>query len=215
MLESIKRLFGGGVSQAGWGDAERWASEQGHVFKRARDGGGFVIEARDWRLEWGPSQRDYLPGAELRLRAELGGAPNLQMLVVSRLLMEALERQVFEEFIEGTQTRIDTATPEEMRWLVLFPKLATAGSKALREHYGAVANVPEALAQWLEGDLAQALLDARGWLADDDRLVLVVQRGRLTLRTAMARPQPARFAPLAALFEAALRQARPVARQFH
>ena len=29
---------------------------------------------------------------------------------------------MFEEFTEGLQTRIDTATPEEMRWLVMFPR---------------------------------------------------------------------------------------------
>jgi hypothetical protein len=219
MLGSIKRLFAGTPSQAGWEACERWAHARGHVFKRTRDSGGFVVEAQGedrWRLEWGPSQRDYITGGELRLRAELRDAPELQLLVVSRLLMEALERQVFEEFTEGTQTRIDTATPEEMRWLVMFPKFTAPESKELREHYGAVANVPEALPAWLNGALTAKLLEAaRSWLAREDRLVLIVQRGRLTLRTAMSQPEPARMEAAATLFDVALAETRRVMRQFN
>jgi hypothetical protein len=219
MLESIKRLFAGTPSQAGWEACEQWALARGHVFKRTRDSGGFVVEAQGedgWRLEWGPSQRDYITGGELRLRAELRDGPELQLLVVSRLLMEALERQVFEEFTEGTQTRIDTATPEEMRWLVMFPKVTAAESKELREHYGAVGNLPEALPAWLNGALTVKLLEAaRTWLAREDRLVLIVQRGRLTLRTAMPQPEPARIEAVAALFDVALAESRRVMRHFN
>ena len=177
-----------------------------------------MVEAQGdegWRLEWGPSQRDYITGGELRLRADLRDGPELQMLVVSRMLMEALERQVFEEFTEGTQTRIDTATPEEMRWLVMFPKFTAPESKELREHYGAVGSVPEALPAWLNGKLTEKLLEgARTWLALEDRLVLIMQRGRLTLRTAMARPEPARMEAVASLFDVALAESRRVMRQF-
>ena len=219
MLGSIKRLFAGTPSQAGWEACEQWALARGHVFKRTRDSGGFVVEAQGedgWRLEWGPSQRDYITGGELRLRAELRDGPELQLLVVSRLLMEALERQVFEEFTEGTQTRIDTATPEEMRWLVMFPKVTAAESKELREHYGAVGNLPEALPAWLNGALTDKLLEAaRTWLAREDRLVVIVQRGRLTLRTAMPQPEPARIEAVAALFDVALAESRRVMRHFN
>ena len=42
---------------------------------------GFVIDGRlgatPWRLEWGPSQRPYIQGQELRLRSELGLSPDL------------------------------------------------------------------------------------------------------------------------------------------
>jgi hypothetical protein len=218
MLGSIKRLFAGVPSQEGWEPCEQWARSRGHVFKRTRDSGGFVVEAQGdegWRLEWGPSQRDYITGGELRLRAELREGPELQLLVVSRMLMEALERQVFEEFTEGTQTRIDTATPEEMRWLVMFPKYTGPESKELREHYGAVGNVPEALPAWLQGALTEKLLEAaRSWLAREDRLVLIVQRGRLTLRTAMPQPEPARMELVASLFDVALQESRRVMRQF-
>jgi hypothetical protein len=218
MLESFKRWFGNDP-QAAWGEAEQWAQAQGHVFKRTRDGEGFVIDApaRDapWRLEWGPSQRDYILGGELRLRGDLGVDTDLQMLIITRLLMEALERQVFEEFTEGLQTRIDGATPEEMRWLVLFPKKQVAELKPLREHFGGVGNVAEALSQWLDGPLGEALgAAARDWLQPDDRLVLIVQRGRLTLRHALAEPTIPRIEAAAALFDVALPEAKRVAKLF-
>jgi hypothetical protein len=218
MLGSIKRLFGGGASQQGWDAVAQWAQQHGRVFKRTREHDGFVVETPGddgWRLEWGPSQRDYISGGELRLRAELGAAPELQMLAISRALMEALERQVFEEFTEGLQTRIDTHTPEEMRWLVMFPKYSTTESRPLREHFGAVSNVPEAVSDWLQAPLADKLIEAsQTWLAREDRLVLIVQRARLTLRTAMAQPDPSRMDHVAALFDVALRESRRVARHF-
>jgi hypothetical protein len=219
MLESLKRWLAAPGSHPEWDAAERWARERGFAFKRAREGEGFVIDAADgtlpWRLEWGPSQRDYIEGGELRLRGDLGAAPGLQMLVITRLLMDALERQVFEEFTEGTQTRIDGSTPEEMRWLVLFPKMPGAELKGLREHFGAVANVAQAAANWLDGPLAEALAAAAAsWLKPDDRLVLIVQRGRLTLRTAMRQVDDARIDAATTLFDVALKEARRVAKLF-
>ena len=219
MLGSIKRLFGGGSSHQGWDAVAQWARGHGHVFKRTRDQDGFVVEAAaddGWRLEWGPSQRDYILGGELRLRADLGAAPELQLLTISRALMEALERQVFEEYTEDLQTRIDTHTPEEMRWLVMFPKYSTAESRPLREYFGAVSNVPEAVSDWLQPPLSDKLIEvSQTWLAREDRLVLIIQRGRLTLRTAMPQPDTARIEQVIALFDVAMRESRRVARHFN
>jgi len=218
MLGSLKRLFGGNAGHDEWPTVDEWARAGGHVFKRAREGSGFVVEASGdmgWRLEWGPSQRDYITGSELRLRGELRTDTDLQLLAISRLLKDALERQVFEEFTEGLQTRIDTATPEEMRWLVMFPKFTSPESRELREHFGAVGNMPEAVPAWLQGPLSDKLLEsARTWLAREDRLVIIVQRGRVTLRTAMAQPDIARMDAVVSLFAVALAESRRVARQF-
>ena len=211
----LRRFSASGSSEPDWSSVADWASQAGHASKRVRDGNGFIVEARPspygWRLEWGPSQRNYIAGRELRLRGDLLSGPELRMLVVSRQLMEALEREVFDQYTEDLQTRLDTDTPEEMRWLVMFPKAPQLRAE-LREHFGAVTNVPDAFAQWLAGALAAKLVDARkAWLAAEDPLVLIAQRGRLTLRTAMAEPDAKRVAAVVSLFEVALREGRRAA----
>jgi hypothetical protein len=213
MLHAIKRWFSAPSSTARYAEIEEWALSRKHQFKRAREGEGFVVDAGDrvppWRLEWGPSQRDYIPGHELRVRGDVGSTGDVHMLLISRALMESLERQVFEEYTENLQTRIDTATPEEMRWLVLYPKLGAAELKDLRERFGGVASAPQFLPQWLAGPLAAKLAEAaNGWLAPETPLVLIVQRGRLTLRTDMPVPDAKRFSQVIGLFEVALREAR-------
>ena len=213
MFQTLKRWMSGGADRPGWAAVASWADSAGHAFKRSRDGSGFVIEsgvpAQGWRLEWGPSQRAYISGNELRLRGDLKGGPDLQMMIVSRQLMESLEKQVFEQFTEGLQTRIDTETPEEMRWLVLYPKAPQIDSKLLKEAFGAVGNTTSAIEQWLVGPLSSRLVEARGsWLAAADPLLLIALRGRLTLRTAMAEPDATRLRALVGLFETALREGR-------
>lgn len=215
MKRLLQRWFAPGSCEAGWAAVADWAEASGHAFKRARDGDGFVVDARApkaWRLEWGQRQRHYIEGAELRLRADVGGATGLpQMALLSRALMQELEREVFEEFTEGVRTRADTETPEEMRWLVLYPKLGGSALQGLREHFGGVAKLPTILAQWLQGPLAAALeKTAAHWLRSGEPLVLVVQRGRLTLRCAMAKPEVEPVQAMVALFDVALRELRRV-----
>ena len=48
--------------------------------------------ATPWRLEWGPSQRPYIQGQELRIRAELGLSSELQLVLMNRALQEAMEK---------------------------------------------------------------------------------------------------------------------------
>jgi hypothetical protein len=215
MLHTIKRWFSGAAG-SGWAGAESWAEGRKLVFKRIREGDGFVIESPEagWRIEWGPSQRPYIQGQELRLRGDTGEA-DLQMMVLSRSLMDAMEKAVFEQFTEDLQTRIDTATPEEMRWLVLFPKLAGNDMKVLRDSFGAAGSAPRFVAQWLEGPLSLQLQQARSsWLAPEDPLALVLHRGRLTMRLALAEPDGARLSAALALFEVALAEGRRVVQTF-
>ena len=105
MLESFKRLFSPAASGPDWRDVADWARERGLAFKRAREDEGFVVEGelsgRPVRIEWGPPQRAYIEGRELRIRMELKLPADLQMLLLSRPLMELLEKQTFERFTEG------------------------------------------------------------------------------------------------------------------
>lgn len=219
MFQNLKRWLAPVRAHGAWAPVAAWAESAGHAFKRARDGSGFVVESGvttlGWRLEWGPSQRPYIPGQELRLRADLKGGSGLQMLVLSRVLMERLEREVFEQYTDGLQTRMDGQTPEEMRWLVLFPKTPAYPTRALRDAFGAVGNEVEAVEQWLAGPLGARLVEARaGWLGGEVPLAVVAQRGRLVLRTALPEPDLARLRAAAALFETALREGRRVAERW-
>jgi hypothetical protein len=211
----LKRWFGAGAAEgADAAAARRWAETQGHRFAATRGGSGFVIEpAHDaaWRAEWGPSQRDYIEGMELRVRAEVGAAPDLQMLVMSRFTATLLEQEVFEQFTEGNQTRIDDRTPEEMRWLVLHAKMPRSALGPLREHFVALANRPAAAALWLDGALAARLMAATQWLAERQPLALVVQRGRFVLRLGLSEVTPQAMQAAIGLAGVAAAAARRVA----
>ena len=212
MLDSFKRLF---LRQGHDRDLtliSDWAQQRGYGFKRARGEDGFVIDGqldgRPWRIEWGPPQRDYIRGHELRLRMELDLSSDAQMLVLSRPLMDSLERKTFEEFTDNVQTQIGTQTPEEMRWLVMFPKVDLSPVKEVRPHFGAVASTPGAGLAWVEGALADALLIAHaGLLREDPPFVLMAMRGRTYLRMQLARPEPRALTQAVRLFEVAVEQA--------
>ena len=212
MLESLKRLFSRQRNDRDLSQVEEWAKRRGHGFKRVRDEDGFVIdgvlEGKPWRIEWGPPQRDYIAGHELRLRMELDLPSDTQMLVLSRPLLDSLERKTFEEFTDNVKTQIGTKTPEEMRWLVMFPKVNLASLKALRTRFGAVAGAPAAGLSWLEGPLANMLEQAANeWLQDEQPFVLMTLRGRVYLRMQLASPEPKVVAAALALFETAVAQA--------
>ena len=112
MLDGLKRLFSGTPDESAgdWEGIAPWAASRQYAF-RAVHNEGFVVDGRlgatPWRLEWGPSQRPYIHGQELRIRSELGLASELQMVVMNRQLQEQMEQDVFDQYVEGVQTRID------------------------------------------------------------------------------------------------------------
>jgi hypothetical protein len=214
MLDSIKRWLGSASVQIpGWNDLSAWSREHQRTLRAVREPEGFVVDGRSgaiaWRLEWGPSQRSYIPGAELRIRAELPVPRELQALVLNRELMDAMERAVFDQYVEGVQTRIDTTTPPEMRWLVMFPKLSGTELKSLRDGYGALSSFKPWLQQWLAGSLTPVLASLP--TAAERPLVLMIARRRLCLRTALAQPDAAALDAWLRLFECALQEAQRVA----
>ena len=200
-----------------YSEVSAWAKRRGHAFKRERDGQGFVIDGKlentPWRLEWGPPQRPYITGHELRVRMELGLPPDLQMLVVSKSLMELLEKQAFDQFTESNQTEMGDATPEETRWLVMFPKIAMSGSKLLRNNFGGVSGLPTEGPAWIEGPLGHALERAASTLLRlEPPFVLMTLRGRLYLRMQLKSADETDVAAALALFETAGTEAQRVGR---
>lgn len=217
MLDGLKRLFTGAApapAHEGWEGIAPWAESKQYGF-RGVQGEGFVVDGRlaatPWRLEWGPSQRSYIQGHELRIRAELGLPGDLQVVVMNRPLQEAMEKAVFEQYVEGVQTRIDTQTPPEMRWLVMYPKIAGTDMPLLRERFVALASIKRWLLRWLEGPLTQALAGVR---ADEATpVVLMIGRGRLMLRTALPEADVVPLQAWLRVFETAMREARRVANE--
>lgn len=215
MLDGIKRLFvRGGDPASDHAALADWAHARQFSFRPVRgDEAGFVVEGRlgaqPWRLEWGPSQRPYIDGHELRVRAELGLPLDLQALVLDRTLQAQLEKAVFDQYIESVQTRIDDQTPPEMRWLVMYGKLSGSELGGLRDRFAAVSQAKAWLMQWLEGPLTPALLAAP--LVTGQPLVLMISRGRITLRTGLSAPMPQDLDAWLRLFHQAMREARRVA----
>lgn len=212
----FKRLFGGEGGQGGIADVRRWADKAGHRFAIGRGGEGFVIETRGGpraiRVEWGPSQRSYIPGRELRLRADIG-ASDVHLLAATRELVGKLESDAFSQFTEGNETRIDDELPEEMRWIVMYPKLPSSALGALAERFVVLASRPRAGALWLEEGLSAALGASAEWLAPSSTMALIVQRGRFAMRLACDEPTPAVVAGAFALGSSAAGSARRVAEE--
>ena len=168
-----------------------------------------VLEGRPWRIEWGPSQRPYIEGRELRARMELELPSDQQMLLLSAPLMDRLERLAYEQYTDHLQTHIGSEVPEEMRWLVMLPKVDLSGVEGLSARFGAVSSQPAVGLAWIDGPLARLLLQeaASGLLQGDPPLVLITLRGRTYLRLQLADPSPESIAAVLALFETAIAQA--------
>jgi hypothetical protein len=216
MLDAFKKLISRQPPGPEWREVAEWAKHNKLKYKREAEGVGFVInggmESKPWRLEWGPPQRQYIDGHELRLRMELGLSPNFQVLLISQPLLENLERQTFERFTESTQTVIDGNTPEEMRWLAMFSKVPYQASKDVRMRFGLVSSVPAEAAGWVGGALASQLEEAAaGFLKSEPPFVLMLLRGRAYLRLQLPEPALPVLEQAVSLFEVAVLQALRVA----
>ena len=214
MLSSLKRWWArsGGHAGAGLDAIEAWAAQAGLRYRRDEDGQRFVIEApsagQTLRMEWGPSQRSYIAGDELRIRLDLNLPGALQLMAMTRPLMERLEQETFERYTQEAQTIIDMSHPEEMRWLAMFPKIDLSFDKVLQARYG-VLGVNTVLGMaWINGPLGEQLQQStQTLLAGDEPFVLMVMRGKVYLRMQMAQPQPQSLSQCLAVFDAAVQSA--------
>ena len=215
MFDALKRYLDARRRRPNWRGLSAWARTAGHTLKRVREGDGLAIEGQTdgtpWRLEWGPSQRAYIEGAELRLRVEAGLPGDLQLLVLTRELAERLERETFEQFTQTTRTYDDSSAPEEVRWLAMYTRVRLP--KMLRGVYAAVGMEEEAALAWLDPTLSAQLLGQTGALRAGARpLALIALRGRIYVRVGTARVTPAMLDEVCALADVAVRQARALVR---
>lgn len=213
VVKQVKHWLVTRANAARWRPIQEWAEARGAEFSQSRDGQGFLIEhpgasPGPMRIEWGQSQRSYLPSTELRMRCEMGLHPDLQTMVLCRALMENLERAVFEAYTDTLKTRADTDTPEEMRWLVMFPKFNHAASQIVRQRYGIVGVTKELTGAWVDGELGEALVQAsQDLLPEGHPFVLMCMRGNLYLRTEMGEADLPKVQALVRLLEIAAREA--------
>ncbi len=206
MFDALKRMIGG--SKAAAGDADQvlaaWAKGEGHTVKRVKDksGGGYVVEtAGGWRVEWGESQRPYIMGKELRFRCDTGMPSDVQMVMVSKVLAQALESDVFSRFTNAMQTQIDNTLPDEMRWLAMHPRVPLNVSPNLARRFMLLSNAEPVATSWLDDDVVAELNHAASvWWTDTLVLVLTLNRGMLTMRTAGQPLEAARLKLVGHLF---------------
>lgn len=216
-FKQVKHWFVARANAARWRGVLEWAQGRNAQFRMSRDGQGFLIEqpksatSPALRIEWGASQRSYIPGRELRMRCELRLHSDLQMMVLCRQLMEQLEKTVFEAYTDTLKTRVDTDTPEEMRWLVMFPKATQIASKLVRQRYGAIGVNKDLTSAWIDGELGELLAQAsQDLLPEGQPFVLMTMRGNVYLRTAMPEVELAKLQGLVRIVEAACREAQRI-----
>ncbi len=216
VIKQIKQWFTVRANAARWRPLTEWADAQGGQLRHARDGRGFVIDLPRvlpglTRIEWGPSQRSYISGYELRMRCELKLNSDMQMMMIERSLMDQLERSVFEAYTDTLRTRADTDTPEEMRWLVMFPKQTAIEDKRVRLRYGAVGVNSDLCASWLDPTLVERLGELSEQIIVEGRpFVLMSLRGNVYLRTSMAEVSLPEVQTLLKVLEAACHSALSV-----
>jgi hypothetical protein len=219
MLDGIKRWLSGpsrdadGSGTSGIDAFKGWSRGAQVHLRTPRDAEGLIVDGKvdgvPWRLEWGASQRPYVLGKELRIRAELALPGDLQVIVLNKVLQEVIEKAMFEQFVEGVQTRIDTETPAEMRWVVMYPKLGRGELGDLRDRYAAVSSIKPWLQAWLSGPLLTGLAALK--IDPATAFVLMIGRGRVTLRTELEHAAPGTVEPHLRVFETAVREAQKVA----
>jgi hypothetical protein len=131
---------------------------------------------------------------EFRLRLELPALPDVQALVLDRPLLARLDREVYQQFTDTVQTRLDDETPEEMRWLAMHAKLTPNElGEVLRDRYGALSDDPPWLVHWLAGPVAEALKALAQTMPIEavsaEPFILRLARGQVVIRQAAARPR--------------------------
>ena len=164
MLGAVRRWLTRGASLPGWSEFNAWAQANHWTLKRTIAHDGWVMSPAShdtahpgWRIEWGPSQRSFMGSHEFRIRFE-APMPDVQAMVLDRPLLTRLDHEVYQQFTDSVQTRLDEETPEEMRWLAMHPKLSpNQMGVPLRDRYGGLGTEPAWMSAWLAGPLSDAL----------------------------------------------------------
>ena len=198
MLDAVRRWLTFGGSLPAWAEFATWARDNHWTIKRtiAHDGWAMDHNPRHagWRIEWGPAQRGFMSSHEFRIRFEVALNSDVQALVLDRPLLARLDHEVYAQFTDNVQTRLDEETPEEMRWLATHAKLSpNQMGVPLRDRYGAICNDTGWLSRWLAGPVAEALKKRADAMPIEavsaEPFLLRLARGQVVIRQSASQPR--------------------------
>lgn len=165
-----------------------WAGTQGFSYFHQDKGQGFLltgqVRGRPWKLECGPSSRDYIHGEELRARAELAVNADAAVLIMNRPLKESLEKRAYAIYTDSLQTTADPSLPEEMRWLAMYEEFGWSSLvPEFWERYTVLADNRDHALAWVDSNLAELLLSWPQPGPDAQTpFILMLLRGKAYLR---------------------------------
>ncbi|HEX4511716.1 MAG TPA: hypothetical protein VH328_16620 [Burkholderiaceae bacterium] len=198
MLDAVRRWFNRGGTLPAWAGFGAWARDHHWTLKRtiAHDGWAMDHNPRHagWRIEWGPAQRSFMSSHEFRIRFEVALNSDVQALVLDRPLLARLDHEVYAQFTDTVQTRLDEETPEEMRWLAMHAKLSpNQMGVPLRDRYGAISNDAAWVSRWLAGPIADALKQRADSMPIEavsaEPFILRLSRGQVVIRQSATVPR--------------------------
>ena len=198
MLDAVRRWLTWGGALPDWAEFVAWAHDNHWTLKRtiAHDGWAMDHNPRHagWRIEWGPAQRSFMSSHEFRIRFEVAQNSDVQALVLDRPLLARLDHEVYAQFTDNVQTRLDEETPEEMRWLAMHAKLSpNQMGVPLRDRYGAISNDTAWVSHWLVGPVAAALKQRADAMPIEavsaEPFILRLSRGQVVIRQAATTPR--------------------------
>lgn len=143
-----------------------------------------AVGNKPWKIERGPSSRDYIRGEELRGRAELKINDDAAVLIMNRPLKDVLEHRAYKMYTDTLQTTAEPGLPEEMRWLAMYPEVGWDSlSNAFWARYAVMAEHRSDARIWLVPELAELLMSwpepAPGAQVP---FILILLRGKAYLR---------------------------------
>ena len=170
------------------GPVSEWATTQGFAFSVDGSGQGMALEGqvggKPWRLQLGRSTRNYIMGAEVRARAELGIQDDVAVLVINRPLKDSLEKKAYQIYTDQLRTSVDSTMPEEMRWLSMFDEVGW--EKLPREfwaRYSVLTDRRDDAVAWVDPAMARLMMD---WPASatspEVPFMVLLLRGKAYLR---------------------------------
>lgn len=143
------------------------------------------LHDRAFRAECLASSRPYINGLELRARVDLGLPPSGHVIVMSRVLKNALELQadkIYQRSVDAVQTTAHE-WPEEVRWLSLFRSTQWKGmDERFWSRYAVLTDAPELAQRWLDSEAMDYLMAGTSDAAAQVPVLVMLMRGRCYLR---------------------------------